>query len=131
MPDLDQLTFAPSLGVDLREMSRTESGVYYLDLVEGTGAEATQNREVTIHYVGRLPDGQVFDSSLATGEPFQFTLGFREVIPGWEDGVRGMREGGRRLLVVPPDQGYGDRGVTGRVPPNATLVFEIQLLEVR
>ena len=86
MPDLDQLTFAPSLGVDLREMSRTESGVYYLDLVEGTGAEATQNREVTIHYVGRLPDGQVFDSSLATGEPFQFTLGFREVIPGWEIG---------------------------------------------
>lgn len=131
MADLEELEFAPSLGVDLDEMTRTREGLYYRDLAPGSGEEATVNSAVSIHYMGWLPDGELFDSSLARGEPMEFTLGFREVIPGWEEGVRGMREGGRRLLVIPPDLAYGDQGVRGAVPPNATLVFEIQLVEVR
>jgi FKBP-type peptidyl-prolyl cis-trans isomerase len=131
MAELEELEFAPSLGVDLDEMTRTREGVYYEGLAPGSGEEATVNSAVSIHYLGWLPDGELFDSSLARGEPMEFTLGFREVIPGWEEGIRGMREGGRRLLVIPPDLAYGDQGVRGAVPPNATLVFEIQLVEVR
>ena len=128
--DPTQLTFAPELGVVLDQMTLTDEGLYYHDLALGTGQEADRNDRVRIHYAGFLPDGTPFDSSIAAGEPIQFVLGMREVVRGWEVGVRGMKEGGRRLLVIPPDLGYGSRGLSGVVPGNATLVFEIQLLEV-
>lgn len=125
-----QIAFAPELGVFLDQMTRTDEGLYYHDLALGTGEEAGSNDRVTIHYNGFLPDGTPFDSSVARDEPIQFVLGMREVVQGWEIGVRGMKEGGRRLLVIPPDLGYGSRGLSGVVPGNATLVFEVQLLEV-
>lgn len=118
------------MGIFLDQMTVTPDGVYYHDLVEGTGEEVGVNRRVTIHYNGWLPDGTLVDSSLALEEPIQFVLGFREVIRGWEVGVRGMKVGGRRLMVVPPDLAYGSRGQRGIVPGNATLVFDIQLLKV-
>jgi FKBP-type peptidyl-prolyl cis-trans isomerase len=124
------VTFAPELGVFLDQMTLTPEGFYYHDLVEGSGEEAGPNDRVRIHYNGWLPDGTLFDSSVALGEPIQVVLGMREVIRGWELGIPGMRVGGRRLLVIPPDLGYGARGQRGVVPGNSTLVFEIQLLEV-
>jgi len=125
-----QVEFSPELGVYLDQMTLTPDGLYYHDLALGTGEEAGANDRVTIHYHGWHPDGTLFDSSLAREEPFQFVLGMREVIQGWEVGVRGMKVGGRRLLVVPPDLGYGSRGIRGVVPRNATLVFEVRLLDV-
>jgi FKBP-type peptidyl-prolyl cis-trans isomerase len=86
---------------------------------------------VTVNYEGRLGDGRVFDSSRRSGRPFEFVVGANRVIEGWEEGIRGMREGGTRRLVVPPDLAYGQRGFAGVVPPDATLTFEIELLEVR
>jgi FKBP-type peptidyl-prolyl cis-trans isomerase len=127
---VNQVTFAPELGIVLDQMTRTPEGLFYHDLAEGTGDEADRNDRVKIHYNGFLPNGAPFDSSVARDEPIQFVLGMREVVRGWEIGVRGMKEGGRRLLVIPPDLGYGSRGLPGAVPGNATLVFEIQLLEV-
>jgi len=128
--DPTQVTFAPDLGIVLGQMTRTEDGVYYNDLSQGTGEEADLNDRVRIHYNGFLPDGTMFDSSFARDEPIRFVMGMREVIRGWEIGVRGMKEGGRRLLVIPPNLAYGSQGSPGLVPRNATLVFEIQLLEV-
>lgn len=128
--DPTQVTFSPDLGVVLDQMTLTQEGLYYHDLVLGTGEEAGANDRVTIHYNGFLPEGTPFDSSRGREEPIQFVLGMREVIEGWEVGVRGMKVGGRRLLVVPPDLGYGGRGVSGVVPRNATLVFDVELLEV-
>ncbi|NNM06661.1 MAG: FKBP-type peptidyl-prolyl cis-trans isomerase [Gemmatimonadetes bacterium] len=111
-------------------MTVTPDGVYYHDLAEGAGEGVGRNDRVRIHYNGFLPDGTPFDSSVARNEPIEFVVGMREVIQGWEIGVRGMKAGGRRILVIPPDLGYGSRGITGVVPGNATLVFEIQLLGV-
>ena len=127
---LEEVTFAPSLDVDLSEMTRTESGVYIQDLVQGVGEEVGLGDRVRMQYVGWLADGTRFDSSLDGGEPFEFRVGRGEAISGWDRGVRGMREGGQRRLVVPPELGYGVRGAGGRVPPNAVLVFRVQVLEV-
>jgi FKBP-type peptidyl-prolyl cis-trans isomerase FkpA len=110
-------------------MERTSSGLYLEDLAEGMGPSAQRTSLVTIHYVGWLPDGTVVDASLG-GEPFQFRMGGNEVIRGWNEGIRGMRLGGRRKLVIRPGLAYGARG-TARVPPGATLVFEVQLVDVR
>ena len=108
------------------------------DVNVGTGAEATAGRVVRVHYTGWLYDGsaadkrgQKFDSSKDGNQPFDFTLGAREVIPGWDEGVAGMKVGGKRILTIPPDMGYGARGAGGVIPPNATLVFEVELLEVK
>ena len=98
------------------------------DLIVGTGAEAGPDKRVQVHYTGWLIDGTKFDSSVDRGEPFTFTIGAREVIRGWDLGVTGMRVGGKRKLVVPPHLGYGPRGAGKAIPPNATLVFEIELL---
>ena len=98
------------------------------DLVVGTGAEAAPEARVRVHYTGWLLDGTKFDSSVDRGEPFIFTIGAREVIRGWDLGVTGMRVGGKRKLVVPPHLGYGARGAGKAIPPNATLIFEIELL---
>lgn len=130
-PALKQVSFAPSLDVQLDRMTRLPSGVYVQDLVQGVGEEAGLGNQVRIQYVGWLADGTRFDSSLQRGEPLQFRLGRDEVISGWDAGIRGMKEGGQRLLVVPPSEGYGARGAGDAVPPNAVLVFRVQLLEVR
>ena len=107
----------------------TASGLKYLDMVEGTGAVAQPGKTVTVHYIGTLEDGTKFDSSRDRGQPFKFPLGGGRVIKGWDEGVAFMKVGGRRQLVIPPDLGYGSRGV-GPIPPNATLIFDVELLGV-
>jgi FKBP-type peptidyl-prolyl cis-trans isomerase FkpA len=100
------------------------------ELAAGTGREAARGDTVAVRYTGWLADGKRFDSS-AGGEPFEFQLGAREVIAGWEQGIAGMRVGGKRRLVVPPELGYGSRGFPGVIPPQATLVFEVELVALR
>ena len=100
------------------------------DEVVGTGATAEAGDTVTVNYVGALPDGTVFDASQNHGQPFSFTLGAGQVIPGWDKGVAGMKEGGKRMLIIPPADAYGAQSV-GSIPPNSTLVFEIELLKVQ
>lgn len=101
------------------------------DLIEGTGAEAQTGHQVSVHYVGTLTNGKQFDASRDHGEPFSFTLGRGQVIRGWDEGVVGMKVGGKRKLVVPAALAYGDRGFPGLIPPGSTLVFEVELLGVR
>ncbi len=100
------------------------------DLKAGTGAEAVAGKTVSVHYTGWLTNGQKFDSSLDRGQPFEFKLGAGQVIPGWDQGVQGMKVGGKRKLTIPPAMGYGERGA-GPIPPNSTLVFEVELLGVK
>ncbi len=108
----------------------TPSGLKYVDLVTGDGVEATKDAFVEVHYTGWLENGTKFDSSLDRGRPFGFILGAGRVIQGWDEGVVGMRVGGRRKLIIPPSIGYGERGAGGVIPPNATLVFEVDLIKV-
>jgi FKBP-type peptidyl-prolyl cis-trans isomerase len=122
--------FAAELNVDLNAMTRTSSGLYYQDLVVGGGDEAVAGVTATVHYEGWLPDGTKFDSSRDRGTPFVFQLGFSNVIAGWHEGVAGMRVGGLRKLVIPPGLAYGPVGSPPNIPGNATLVFDIELLEV-
>ncbi len=100
------------------------------DLTVGTGAEAVVGKRVTVHYRGTLTDGKQFDASYDRGQPFTFVLGAGQVIQGWDKGVAGMKVGGKRKLTIPPDLGYGSRGAGGVIPPNATLLFEVELLKV-
>ena len=100
------------------------------DLSVGEGAEAVAGKHVTVHYTGWLTDGTKFDSSLDRNDPFDFPLGRGHVIRGWDEGVAGMKVGGKRKLTIPPEMGYGARGAGGVIPPNATLVFEVELLGV-
>ena len=118
-------------------MQTTASGLQYDDTTPGTGAEATRGAHVTVHYTGWLFSegapgnrGDKFDSSKDRNDPFDFPLGAGHVIRGWDEGVQGMKVGGTRMLVIPPDLGYGARGAGGVIPPNATLVFEVELLGV-
>lgn len=101
------------------------------DLVVGTGAEAVSGKTVDVHYTGWLTDGKKFDSSLDRGEPFSFRLGGGQVIRGWDQGVVGMKVGGKRKLTIPSDLAYGDRGFPPVIPPRSTLVFEVELLGVK
>lgn len=106
----------------------TASGLIIEELVVGEGAEAAAGQHVTVHYTGWLTDGRKFDSSKDRNDPFAFALGARHVIAGWDEGVQGMKIGGTRKLTIPPELGYGARGAGGVIPPNATLVFEVELL---
>jgi FKBP-type peptidyl-prolyl cis-trans isomerase FkpA len=108
----------------------TQSGLIIEELAVGDGDVAGAGQTVTVHYTGWLTDGRKFDSSKDRDDPFVFPLGERQVIAGWDEGVQGMKVGGRRKLTIPPQLGYGARGAGGVIPPNATLVFEVELLEV-
>lgn len=123
-----KVEFAPALGVDLAAMPRTNRGVHFRDLKVGEGPIIGSAFTVTIHYTGWLPDGTQFETSRLDNEPVTFALSDRRVIRGWEEGIRGMREGGVRLIVVPPALAYGRRGLAPLIPPDATLVFEVEVI---
>lgn len=114
----------------MAEETTTPSGLRYTDEQVGTGQEAKSGDRVSVHYTGTLVDGRKFDSSRDRGTPFQFPLGAGSVIRGWDEGVAGMKVGGRRRLTIPPELGYGARGAGNVIPPNATLVFDVELLGV-
>jgi peptidylprolyl isomerase len=120
----------PGSGGEAQEQS-TPSGLKYTDLVVGSGAQPRAGQTAVVHYTGWLLDGTKFDSSKDRGQPFSFPLGRGQVIKGWDEGVASMKVGGKRVLIIPPDLGYGARGAGGVIPPNATLKFEVELLEVR
>ncbi len=113
-----------------KEMT-TESGLNYVDVVVGNGREAAVGDTATVHYTGWLVDGKKFDSSRDRNEPFSFRVGSGQVIKGWDEGVTGMKVGGKRKLTIPPQLGYGTRGAGGVIPPNATLIFDVELLGLR
>lgn len=116
--------------LDMEKAVTTESGLKYIDEQVGEGATPEPGQTVTVHYTGVLENGQKFDSSRDRGRPFSFKIGVGQVIKGWDEGVGTMQVGGRRQLIIPPELGYGSRGAGGVIPPNATLVFDVELLEV-
>ena len=109
----------------------TADGLKYWDVKVGTGATATSGHNVKVHYTGWLTNGKKFDSSVDRKEPFEFKLGAGQVIKGWDEGVAGMKVGGKRRLEIPSELGYGSRGAGGVIPPNATLIFDVELLDVK
>jgi FKBP-type peptidyl-prolyl cis-trans isomerase FkpA len=123
--------FAEELHIDLSAMRKSDTGLYTQDLVEGRGLAARSGHIVVVHYTGWLPNGEEIDST-RNGEARSFQLGARrDVIAGWEEGVTGMRIGGKRRLVIPPHLAYGARGVPGAIPPNATLIYEFELVDIK
>jgi FKBP-type peptidyl-prolyl cis-trans isomerase len=110
--------------------TKTASGLEYWDIKVGMGATAAPGHTVKVHYTGWLTTGKKFDTSVGTGKPFKFNLGAGEVIKGWDEGVAGMKVGGKRQLRIPPDLGYGDQGSPGAIPPGATLIFDVLLVAV-
>ena len=121
---IESAAFAPALGVNLAASTKTASGLYYRDLAVGDGPEIRAGQRVSVHYRGTLPDGTQFDANQPGATPFTFRLGAGDVIAGWDEGVAGMRVGGRRQLIIPHTLGYGERG-SGPIPGNAILVFEV------
>jgi FKBP-type peptidyl-prolyl cis-trans isomerase FkpA len=129
---LPQLNFIPfSTEETSMSVTTTASGLVIEEVVLGTGAEAKPGLLVVVHYTGWLTDGTKFDSSHDRNDPFVFPLAQRYVIAGWDEGVQGMRVGGKRKLTIPPELGYGARGAGGVIPPNATLVFDVDLIDVK
>ena len=126
---------APALALDDSKAVTTLSGLKNIDTKVGTGAEPKTGQTVTVHYTGWLYEngakGKKFDSSKDRGQPFQFKIGVGQVIPGWDEGVSTMKVGGKRTMIIPPDLGYGARGAGGVIPPGATLLFDVELLDVK
>ena len=125
------LTAATTPAAPGGKVHKLASGLAYEDLVVGNGKMADPGLKVAVHYTGRLTDGTKVDSSWDRGQPYEFTLGAGEVIRGWDEGIKGMRVGGKRKLTIPPDMAYGAAGSGSVVPPNATLVFEVELVAVQ
>jgi len=113
------------------ESMKTASGLEYIEIEVGTGEQAVAGKTVRVHYTGKFPDGKVFDSSYSRGEPIEFVLGAGRVIKGWDEGIALLKVGGKAQLVIPPELAYGERGAGGVIPPNATLVFDVELVEVK
>ena len=132
-PSAPSAASAPSTSSPMKvtgQPTTTPSGLQYWDIVVGNGATAKPGINVKVHYSGFLANGQKFDSSRDRGQPFVFPLGEGQVIKGWDEGVAGMKVGGQRQLRIPPELGYGAAGAPGAIPPNATLIFDVELLEV-
>ncbi len=110
---------------------KTASGLEYIEVEVGTGAQAVAGKTVAVHYTGKFQDGKVFDSSVSRGEPIEFQLGRGNVIQGWDEGIALMKVGGKAQLIIPPALAYGERGAGGVIPPNATLVFDVELVSVK
>lgn len=123
-------TFPNNPNITMDNLETTPSGLKYKILKEGTGATPQRGESATVHYIGTLENGSKFDSSRDRNSPFQFQVGVGQVIKGWDEGLLLMKEGERRLLVIPPELGYGARGAGGVIPPNATLIFDVELLKV-
>jgi FKBP-type peptidyl-prolyl cis-trans isomerase len=113
------------------EPTKTASGLEYWDIKVGTGAVANAGMKVKVDYTGWLTNGKKFDSSVGTGRPFDFLLGGGQVIKGWDEGIAGMKVGGKRQLRIPPDLAYGEKGYSPVIPPNATLIFDVQLVDAK
>ena len=128
--DLSPVTSETTPAMSEANLVTTDSGLQYTDVVEGTGAMPQAGQRVTVHYTGTLEDGTKFDSSRDRGRPFTFQIGVGQVIKGWDEGVATMRVGGQRQLVIPAELGYGSRGAGGVIPPNATLLFDVELLRI-
>lgn len=110
---------------------KTASGLEYIELEEGAGSQAEAGKTVSVHYTGKFEDGRVFDSSIPRGEPITFPLGRGRVIKGWDEGIALMKVGGKAQLIIPPNLAYGEQGAGGVIPPNATLVFDVELVDVK
>jgi len=110
---------------------KTASGLEYEETQAGTGTQAEAGKTVRVHYTGKFPEGKVFDSSVTRGEPIEFVLGTGRVIKGWDEGIALMKVGGKAVLTIPPHLAYGEKGAGGVIPPNATLLFEVELVEVK
>ncbi len=109
---------------------KTQSGLEYVEVEAGTGAQAKAGDTVSVHYTGKFQDGKVFDSSVSRGEPITFPLGKGNVIKGWDEGIALMKVGGKAQLIIPPNLAYGERGASGAIPPNSTLVFDVELVSI-
>ena len=112
------------------DVQKTDSGLQYIVIEEGTGDKAVTGKKVKVHYTGKLEDGTEFDSSIKRGQPIEFTLGVGQVIKGWDEGIGLMKEGGKRQLIIPPELGYGAAGAGNVIPPNSVLIFDVELVEV-
>jgi peptidylprolyl isomerase len=130
VPTIEETTFAPSLGIDLTTFTKNANGLYFKELVVGSGTLAQDGRQVGVRYKGQLPDATVFDENPTPKPVFSFLLGAGQVVPGFDQGVRGMRIGGKRQVIIPPALGYGSRG-SGAIPPYSILVFTIDLVSVQ
>lgn len=126
------LTISASSKEDKMEqkINKTDSGLQYIVIEEGTGKKAVKGKKVKVHYTGKLEDGTEFDSSVKRGEPIEFTLGVGQVIKGWDEGIGDMKVGDKRQLIIPPELGYGASGAGGVIPPNAVLIFDVELVDV-
>lgn len=130
-PQLTEISPSADKSKSMEEKNQDPNQLQIEDIKVGSGTEAKAGDTAVVHYTGTLENGVKFDSSLDRGEPFSFILGAGQVIRGWDEGVAGMKVGGKRKLIIPSDFGYGARGVPGVIPPNATLIFEVELLGIK